>query len=271
MKPRRRTIRRLMDLSGRRALVTGGGGHVGLAAAESLAELGARIAILDIDERAGCRSVRRLSTIRKNCATPFICDLKDEHATRRTIRSAIRQMGGLEILIHCAALVGADKLPGWAVPFEDQTVDAWDAALRINLTSAMVMAQEAKSALAKSGHGSIILFGSIYGVTGVDFGLYKGTSMANPAAYGASKGGLLQLMRYLTTLFAPHIRVNTVSPGGIWRHQPERFHRRYTSKVPLGRMATEEDLKGAVAYLAGDLSAYVTGQNILVDGGWTAW
>jgi NAD(P)-dependent dehydrogenase (short-subunit alcohol dehydrogenase family) len=95
--------------------------------------------------------------------------------------------------------------------------------------------------------------------------------LGSPAAYAASKGGLLQLTRWLATVLAPEIRVNAVSPGGVLRGQPEAFVRRYETRVPLGRMATEADLKGAVAYLASDAAAYVTGQNLLVDGGWTAW
>ncbi len=95
--------------------------------------------------------------------------------------------------------------------------------------------------------------------------------MNNAAGYAASKGGLLQLMRYLSTLLAPRVRVNAISPGGVWRSQPEAFHERYRARTPLGRMATEEDLTGAVAYLASDLSTYVTGHNLVVDGGWTAW
>ena len=95
--------------------------------------------------------------------------------------------------------------------------------------------------------------------------------MGNPAAYAASKGGLLQLTRWLSTVLAPHIRVNSISPGGVWRNQPEQFCKRYKKKTPLQRMATEEDLKGAVVYLASDLSLYVTGQNIIVDGGWSIW
>ena len=95
--------------------------------------------------------------------------------------------------------------------------------------------------------------------------------MANPAGFGASKGGLLQLTRYLATTLAPRVRVNCISPGGVWRDQPSGFRERYESRTPLGRMATEEDIKGAVAYLASDLSAYVTGQNLVVDGGWTIW
>jgi NAD(P)-dependent dehydrogenase (short-subunit alcohol dehydrogenase family) len=202
---------------------------------------------------------------------PFPCDLLDEQATRATVRQVIRTLGGLDILIHCAAYVGTSQVPGWAVPFEQQTVATWDNALRVNLTSAFVLAQEAKDALAATGRGSIILVSSTYGMVGPDMSLYAGTSMANPAGYGASKGGLLQLTRYLATVLAPDIRVNAISPGGVWRNQPSVFHERYQARTPLKRMAVEEDLKGAFAYLASDLSAYVTGHNLVVDGGWTIW
>lgn len=111
----------------------------------------------------------------------------------------------------------------------------------------------------------------MYGHVGPDMRLYAGTTMANPVGYGASKGGLLQLTRYLSTLLAPHVRVNAISPGGIWRGQPDAFHEQYRQRTPMGRMATEEDMKGAVAYLASDLSAFVTGHDLVVDGGWTAW
>jgi NAD(P)-dependent dehydrogenase (short-subunit alcohol dehydrogenase family) len=106
---------------------------------------------------------------------------------------------------------------------------------------------------------------------GPDFQLYEGTPLANPAAYGVSKAGLLQLVRYLATALAPGVRVNAISPGGVERGQPEVFQARYRERTPLGRLASEEDLKGAIAYLASDLSSYVTGHNLVVDGGWTAW
>jgi NAD(P)-dependent dehydrogenase (short-subunit alcohol dehydrogenase family) len=108
-------------------------------------------------------------------------------------------------------------------------------------------------------------------MVGPDMRLYEGTGMGSPAAYAASKGGLLQLTRWLATVLAPTIRVNAVTPGGILRGQPQVFRERYIARTPLGRMGSEEDLQGAVAYLASDLSAYVTGHNLVVDGGWTAW
>ncbi|MBT5470444.1 MAG: SDR family oxidoreductase, partial [Nitrospina sp.] len=101
--------------------------------------------------------------------------------------------------------------------------------------------------------------------------LYEGTSMSNPAAYGVSKGGLIQFTRWLATTIAPNVRVNAISPGGVFRNQPESFVRRYEAKTPLKRMAIEDDFRGVVAYLASDLSKYVTGQNFSVDGGWGAW
>lgn len=242
-------ISELMSLTGRKALVTGGKGHIGKAVCEALEELGSQVKILDLPE----------------------CDLRDEIATREFARKTITEMGGLDILIHCAAYVGTTEDPGWSVPFEKQTVKAWDAALRVNVTSAFVVSQECQRAMAHSGHGSIIFLSSIYGMVGPDLRLYSDTNMVNPAGYNASKGGILQLARYLATVFAPHIRVNAVSPGGVWRGQPEVFQERYVQRTPLKRMATEEDLKGAVAFLASDLSQYVTGHNLVVDGGFTIW
>lgn len=265
------TLGRLMDLSGRTALVTGGAGHIGACAADTLMEMGACVGILDVDAGGCGKRVERLSRLRPGCALSLPCDLADERATRAAVQNLIASQGGLDIIVHCAAYVGATTVPGWAVPFERQTVEAWESAMRVNLTSAFVIAQEAKAALDASAGGSVILLGSIYGLVGPDLRLYEGTAMGNPAGYAASKGGLLQLVRYLACVLAPRVRVNALSPGGVWRGQPEVFHDRYVSRTPMKRMATEEDLKGAVAYLASDLSAYVTGQNLVVDGGWTAW
>lgn len=266
-----RSIGSLMDLRGRKALVAGGAGHIGLAVCETLAELGARTAVLDADPAACEKRAKLLIRRRAGAAFALPCDLMDEGRTRRAVRDAAGRMGGLDILVHCAAYVGTTQAPGWAVPFPRQTAKAFEDAVRLNLTSAFVMTQEAAPALKRSGRGSVIFIGSIYGMLGPDFSLYEGTEMANPAGYGASKGGLLQLSRFLSTQLAPGVRVNMISPGGVWRGQPKAFVDRYQKRTPLKRMAIEEDFKGAVAYLAGGLSAYVTGQNLAVDGGWSAW
>jgi NAD(P)-dependent dehydrogenase (short-subunit alcohol dehydrogenase family) len=147
----------------------------------------------------------------------------------------------------------------------------WRLALEVNLTAPFILTQIFADALAESGHGSVINVASIYGMVGPDMRLYEDTTLGNAAAYGASKGGLLQLTRWLATVMAPHVRINAITPGGLWRDQPEVFVNRYVERAPLKRMGSEEDFKGAAAYLSSDLSAYVTGQNIVVDGGWTTW
>ncbi len=264
-------LKELADMSGRAAAVVGGAGHIGRAAVASLLELGASVAIIDLDADQCRTATDELAGAGPGALLSIACDLRDEAATRAVVRNAVDQLGRLDVIVHTAAFVGTTKVPGWAVPFAEQTVEAWDAALRVNLTSVFVIAQEARSALEASGHGSMIVVGSTYGLVGPDMRIYEGTTMGNPAGYGASKGGVLQLGRYLATVFAPKVRVNAITPGGVWRDQPDAFHRQYLSRTPLGRMAREEDMKGAIAFLASDLSAYVTGHNLVVDGGWTAW
>lgn len=266
-----KSFQRLMDLTGRRALVTGGAGHIGRAVTECLLELGATVALVDLDPSACEQRVDELSTQGRGRVVSSPCDLGDERAIRKVVRQIITEMGGLEVVVHCAAYVGTTAAPGWAVPFEQQQVEPFEAAMRVSVTSSFVIAQEAKEALAASGKGSVVLVGSIYGMVGPDMRLYEDTSMGNPVGYGASKGALLSLTRYLATVLAPSVRVNAISPGGVWRNQPEVFVDRYARKTPLARMAVEEDLKGAVGFLASDLSSYVTGHNLVVDGGWMAW
>jgi NAD(P)-dependent dehydrogenase (short-subunit alcohol dehydrogenase family) len=256
-----RSIDELSSLDGRVALITGGAGHIGSAIGDALEEKGARVMIADIDDRPGSAARER---------GRFTVDLHDPEATRGMVRDVVAAAGQLDILVHAAAYVGTSDLPGWNVPFDQQSVEAWDAALRVNVTAAFVLAQASREHLARSGSGSIVFLSSIYGAVAPDFRLYEGTSLGNPAAYGAGKGALVQLARYLSSVFAPSIRVNVLTPGGVWRNQPPVFVERYIARTPLRRMATEEDLKGPALFLASDLSAYVTGHELVVDGGWTA-
>ncbi|MCW9035966.1 MAG: SDR family oxidoreductase [Rhodospirillales bacterium] len=266
-----KTINQLMNLKGRVALVTGGAGHIGIEAARALAELGADVVLADMDYDK-CKGLTDQISKEYGVNTfPLALDLGDDQKVRASVAEIVEAFGRLDILVNSAAFVGTTKLEGWGVPFEDQSADTWRQAMDINLTSIFVLCQAATPHLKASGHGSIINISSIYGMTGPDMRLYEGLDMGNPAAYGASKGGLLQFTRWLSTTLAPEIRVNAMTPGGIFRNQNEMFVERYNQHTPLKRMGTEEDMKGAIAYLAGDLSAYVTGQNIVVDGGWTAW
>jgi len=264
-------INELMSLKGRVSVITGGAGHIGSSMADALAELGANIVILDISLESCLPVCERISKKYAVETMPLAVDLTLEGEIRKVPEEVVKKLGRLDILVNCAAFVGTSKLPGWVVPFEEQRTDIWKQALDVNLTSAFILTQACTSALRESGKGSVVNIASTYGLIGPDMRLYDGTKMGNPAGYAASKGGLLQLTRWLATVLAPNVRVNAISPGGIWRKQPEAFRKRYIERTPLKRMATEEDLKGAALYLASDLSSYVTGQNLIVDGGWTVW
>ena len=266
-----KSLQELMSLKERVALITGGAGHIGSVLAETLAELGANVILLDLDKEKCERVSKQIQDAYsiKVLALPF--DLSHEDKFFSVPKIILDHFDRLDILVHCAALVGTSNLKGWGVPFKEQSLDTWKKALDVNLTSVFLLSQVCQEALMKSGHGSIINMGSIYGLVGPDMRLYEETNAGNPAAYAASKGGLLQLTRWLATTLAPHIRVNAITPGGIFRDHKEPFLSRYIEHTPLKRMATEEDLKGAVAYLASDLSSYVTGHNLIIDGGWTAW
>lgn len=267
-----RPLHQLMDLRGRLALVTGGAGHVGRTAGETFAELGANLVLLDRDEAAVRWAAEDLIERFGVDVQPLVCDLECDEVAARTVAEAGARAGRLDVLVNAAAFVGTSELPGWASPFEEQSVTTWSRALQVNLTAPFAIVQAATPLLrAASAGGVVINVSSIYGSLGPDPRLYEGLGMGNPAAYAASKGGLEQLTRWLATTLAPAIRVNAVAPGGIERGQAAEFQRRYREHAPLRRMATEEDLKGAFAFLGTDLSLYVTGHVLMVDGGWQAW
>lgn len=264
-------LRNLMNLSDRVALVTGAAGHIGSEVCHALAELGADLLLLDRDRDGLDRIAKRVEEHWGTTTQPLVCNLYDEEAIRRTTASIESAPGRLDILVNCAAIGGDAEVSGYGVPFTEQDIETWRLALEVNLTAPFLLTQLLYPMLMRSGRASVVNIASIYGLVGPDLRLYHDLPMGNPAAYAASKGGLVQLTRWLATALAPEVRVNAISPGGVERNQPAEFRRRYEDRTPAGRMGREEDLKGAVAYLATDLSAYVTGENLIVDGGWTAW
>lgn len=265
-----KSLRKLMDLTGRRALITGAAGKLGRTIADSLGELGADLLLVDLEGAPTSDLASDLAARFGITTKPLVCDLENARA-RETLALTVLKDGGLSVLVNNAAFVGNSSLSGWAEPFENQSVETWRRAMEVNLAAVFHLSQLFASALKTGPNGNVVNIASIYGQWGPDWSLYEGTAMANPAAYAASKGGLIQFTRWLATTLGPEVRVNAISPGGIARNQPESFVTRYESRTPLGRMATEEDFRGAIAYLASDLSSYVTGQVLAVDGGWGSW
>jgi NAD(P)-dependent dehydrogenase (short-subunit alcohol dehydrogenase family) len=265
------TLKELMSLKKRTALITGAAGGLGKVMAQTLAEQGADLVLIDrpgTDLQGIAESMRRDWQVNAEYQE---CDLELQEQRDELIHWMSRSTAGLSILINNAAFVGTSELQGWAVPFEEQTVETWRRTMEVNLTAVFHLCQGLMPLMKSSEGASIINIGSIYGEYGPDWSLYEGLNMSNPAAYAASKGGLIQLTRWLSTTMAPHIRVNAISPGGVHRNQPEKFVERYAKRTPLARMATEDDFRGTIAFLGSDLSQYITGQNIAVDGGWGVW
>lgn len=251
------------------AAITGGAGHIGRAIAQKLASRGVDIAVLDKSAESGLAFAAELQAQHGGGHRFIEADLMQPESFA-AVRSAIEAaFGRLDYLVNNAAFY--DDAPGWGVPFQQEGYDAWMKVMRVNLLAPFFLVQALHPMLVESDDASVVNIGSIYNVVGPDHGLYEGTDMTNPAAYSASKGGLLSTTRWLATVLAPKVRVNMVSPGGIERGQNQQFIERYNKRTPLGRMATENDVAGMVSLLLSSEGAYITGQHMLIDGGWTAW
>lgn len=265
-----RTFQELASMHGRVACVTGGAGRIGGAFCNVLAELGAEVCVLDISQQRADERAEQLGQRFQRKMSAVVADVASEDSVADAVEEILSVHGRLDALVNNAAYAPSDLLPD-GMALTDQTFAQWKAQTAVILDGAFLMSKRCHAALAASGSGCIVNISSIYGAVGPDPKLYRGTSIINEAHYAASKGGIIQLTRYLATTLAPEVRVNCIAPGGLLAEQPDIFQERYTGRTPLGRMAKQEDLKGAMGFLASDLSLYMTGQTLFVDGGWTAW
>jgi NAD(P)-dependent dehydrogenase (short-subunit alcohol dehydrogenase family) len=257
----------LFDLSGKNAWVVGGGGYLGGAACEALAAHGARVAVADARIEAAQAVASRI-TAAGGEATAHALDITAEEAVARQA-DAIAERGRLDIAVNCTA-------GSRGRPVDGMTLEDWQFGLGITLGGAFVLAREAGRVMRAGGGGSIVQFGSMYGLVSPDPGAYPDGIPVNPADYGAAKAGVLQLVRYLAVQWAQDsVRVNAVVPGPFPNPAGQggmaEFTGRLERKVPLGRLGRAEEIAGAVVYLASDAASYVTGTQVVVDGGWTAW
>lgn len=256
------------SLAGRVAVVTGATGFLGQHHAVALAELGATVVVVDVLEEPAQGLAARLTEAYGVPARAAAVDITDDSAVKTLFTGVLEQFGRVDVLVNNAQL----QLRSALVPFEDLSVEDFRRILDVNLTGAFLCAREAGRAMREARSGSIINFGSIYGMIGPDFRIYDGTPFTTAAVYSASKAGVYGLTRYLATYYGPfNVRANAVTPGGIYNGHTDPFHSAYNSRVPMRRMGEASELKGVIQFLASDASTYVTGQNIPVDGGRTAW
>jgi NAD(P)-dependent dehydrogenase (short-subunit alcohol dehydrogenase family) len=249
----------LFDLSGRVAVVTGGLGQLGSVYVEGLQERGMKVAVWDL-------------------AAEDAVDVTDRVSVEAATERLVAEWGVPHLLVNNAALDSPPDAPAEEVgPFETYPEASFDRVMSVNVKGTLIPCQVVGGAMAREGRGSIVNVSSVYGLLSPQQAVYEfrrrgGETFTKPVAYSVSKSAVLNLTRYLATYWAPAgVRVNTLTLAGVFNDQPEEFLEAYTARVPLGRMAEAREALGAIVFLASDAASYMTGANLVVDGGWSAW
>src|SRR5436190_5160380 len=250
----------LFSLEGRIAVVTGGAGQLGGEIVRGLEERGARVAVFDV------------------AAERFRVDVTDRGAIETATEEVTSEWGVPHVLVNAAALDSPPDAPAEeAGPFESYPEQSFDQVMNVNVKGTFLASQVIGARMAAQGRGSIINVSSVYGMLSPVQELYHfrrkgGEEFFKPVAYSVSKSALYNLTRYLATYWAKSgVRVNTLTLAGVWNDQPQDFLDAYTERIPVGRMADAQEVVGPVVFLASDASSFVTGSNLVADGGWSAW
>jgi len=273
-------IQEKFDLTGRVAVVTGGVGLLGAEFCRTFAEAGAAVAVVDLNASAS-QVVADSLTNSGYKALALPTDITQPDSVNAAVKKILSTFGRLDVLVNSAALdpkfdpeaVNKGITPG---AFEDYPLDLWDSALNVNLTGMFLMTQACVKPMIEQGKkGSIINICSTYGLNGPDQRIYikEGKRVAfKPIYYTVTKAGVIGFTKYLAAYYAEtEIRVNALTPGGVFNNHEDYFVKNYSAKTILGRMAKKDEMNGALLFLASDASSYMTGNNVIVDGGWTAW
>lgn len=273
-------IQEKFDLTGRVAVVTGGVGLLGAEFCRTLAEAGASVAVVDLNDSAS-QEIANTLTQSGYQALAVATDITMPDSVNLMVKKVVSTFGRLDILVNSAALdpkFDPDAIKKGITPgaFEDYPLDQWNSALNVNLTGMFLVTQAcAKQFLAQGKKGSIINICSTYGLNGPDQSIYikDGERVAfKPVYYTVTKAGVLGFTKYLSAYYSgTEIRVNALTPGGVFNNHEDYFVKNYSAKTILGRMAKKDEMNGALLFLASDASSYMTGNNLVVDGGWTAW
>ncbi len=251
----------IFSCKNRTAIVTGGLGLIGSEIVEGLYQYGAKVYVAD-------NNVKPLKNIKYENIKYINLDISSIESVQHIIKKVAEENDKIDILVNCAY----PRTEDWGAKFEDIQFDSWKVNVDNHLGGYFLMCKEVAMHMKKKGGGSIINLASIYGVVAPDFSIYDGTEMTMPVAYASIKAGIIAMTQYIATYYGKdNVRANVISPGGIFNNQVQSFVEKYALKTPLGRMGKAEEIVGGVIYLASDASSFVTGQNILIDGGWTTW
>ena len=261
----------LFDLSGRVAIITGGAGLLASEHALALSEFGATIVLADFNEEKCTTAVDELQKQDVKAVAKF-CDVTKKESWEKLLSDVLHEFGKVDILINNAGFTNQSKSANFDASFENFPIEDWNAIMNVNLTGAFLGCQVIGKQMLQQGKGSIINIASLYGVVSPNHNIYPGTGISQPVAYSVSKHGVVALTKYVATLWASKgVRVNALTPGGIFNDHKGLFLERFKQLNPIGRMSDKTELRGGIVYLASDASSHVVGHNLIIDGGWTAW
>ena len=265
-------IGNLFDLTGKIAVITGGTGFLGREHTKALVGAGAKVVLLDRQMNDDAEAL--ISEL--NSQTPKVFFIKFEITDENNVMSAVNKIvgthGKIDILVNNVGYATNNADKGFHNAVEDYPQDVWKRVIEVNLTGTHNITKSVLKQMIKQKSGNIIFISSLYGNVSPDKRIYGDSGINAPIPYSATKAGLINYARHLATHYAEsNIRVNVISPGGVYKGHGEDFTRAYSSKVPMNRMMKKEELRGPVLFLASNASSYITGQNLIVDGGWTAW
>ena len=262
------------SLKNKNIILTGAAGILGQKLSQAYLDAGANLALLDINKKELDKLQKNLRSKKNNYFNTYYTDITKEEHIKKVIKLIVNKFSSIDVLHNNAATKGS-SIEDFLKPFEQYKLATWNNVINGNLSSMFIMTKLVGKYMKKQNYGNIIQTASIYGVIPPDKNIYKnsfynGFEISSPASYSVSKNGVIGLTKYLASHWGEYnIRVNSISPGGIFSGQNQEFVKNYSSKVPLGRMAKEEDIIGAAVFLCSDASSYITGQNIIIDGGFT--
>ncbi len=265
-------VRDQFNLDGKVAVVTGAAGLLGKAHIHALAAAGANVVLVDLESDVCAERAEKLIREFGGNHKHFACDVTDL-SQWQLLREKIRKhFNRIDILLNNAGYTNRTKSKTYGNQFSEFPLETWHAIMDVNLTGVFLGCRVIGSEMVKAGAGSIINIASLYGVVSPNHNIYPETGISQPVAYSVSKAGVIALTRYLATLWGKTgVRVNALTPGGIYDGQNSTFVNRFNALNPMGRMGTPAELQGALLFLASDASQYCTGHNLVVDGGWTVW
>jgi NAD(P)-dependent dehydrogenase (short-subunit alcohol dehydrogenase family) len=262
----------MFRLDGKVAIITGAAGLLGLQHAIALSEFGAHVILTDLDLENCEKRARQIAQQSKGETLAIRSDVTSAPSWQSLLERALSSFGQVDILVNNAAFTTQSRSANYNASFSNFPLEDWRQIIDVNLTGTYIGCQVIGSQMVKQRAGSIVNMASLYGVVSPHHRMYSGTEIHQPAAYSVSKAGVIALTRYLGTLWADQgVRVNCITPGGVHNEHSGVFASRYGALSPIGRMADKEEMRGALVFLASAASAYCTGHNLVVDGGWTAW